>query len=383
MYNLKRHFLLDPTVTFLNHGSFGATPKPVFAAYQGWQRRLERQPVLFLGREIDGLLRQSRQALGEYLDAAADDLVYIPNATHGVNIIARSLALQPGDEILTTDHEYGACDYTWEFVCKKTGATYIHQPIPLPVQSEDEIIEQFWQGVTLRTKVIYLSHITSPTALRLPVEQICQRARQAGIWTLVDGAHAPGQIPLDLKAVGADFYTGNCHKWLLSPKGAAFLYARREAQPLIEPLIVSWGYHATAETTSGSQFIDYLQWTGTRDPAAALSVPSAIQFMRDHNWDKVRRECHALLRQAVERICALTDMPPLYPLDSDFYSQMAIAPLPSSTDLTSLKARLYDEYQVEVPLIQCQDRKFVRVSIQGYNTQGDVDALVNALKRLL
>ena len=237
MYNLKRHFLLDPTVTFLNHGSFGATPKPVFAAYQDWQRRLERQPVLFLGREIDGLLRQSRQALGEYLDAAADDLVYIPNATHGVNIVARSLALQPGDEILTTDHEYGACDYTWEFVCKKTGATYIHQPIPLPVQSEDEIIEQFWQGVTLRTKVIYLSHITSPTALRLPVEQICQRARQAGIWTLVDGAHAPGQIPLDLKAVGADFYTGNCHKWLLSPKGAAFLYARREAQPLIEPLI--------------------------------------------------------------------------------------------------------------------------------------------------
>jgi len=383
MYNLKRHFLLDPTVTFLNHGSFGATPKPVFAAYQGWQRRLERQPVLFLGREIDGLLRQSRQVLGEYLDAAADDLVYIPNATHGVNIVARSLALQPGDEILTTDHEYGACDYNWEFVCKKTGATYIHQPIPLPVQSEDEIIEQFWQGVTLRTKVIYLSHITSPTALRLPVEQICQRARQAGIWTLVDGAHAPGQIPLDLKAVGADFYTGNCHKWLLNPKGAAFLYARREAQPLIEPLIVSWGYHATAETTSGSQFIDYLQWTGTKDPAAALAVPTAIQFMRDHNWDEVRRECHALLRRAIERICALTGMPPLYPLDSDFYSQMAIAPLPLSADLTSLKSRLYDEYQVEVPLIQWQDRKFVRISIQGYNTPSDVDALLEALGELL
>jgi len=383
MYNLKRHFLLDPTVTFLNHGSFGATPKPVFAAYQDWQRRLERQPVLFLGREIDGLLRQSRQALGEYLDAAADDLVYIPNATHGVNIVARSLALQPGDEILTTDHEYGACDYTWEFVCKKTGAAYIHQSIPLPVRSEDEIIEQFWQGVTPRTRVIYLSHITSPTALRLPVERICQRARRAGILTLVDGAHAPGQISLNMAAIGADFYTGNCHKWLLSPKGAAFLYARREVQPLVEPLIVSWGYHATAETTSGSQFIDYLQWTGTRDPAAALSVPSAIQFMRDHNWDKVRRECHALLRQAVERICALTDMHPLYPLDSDFYSQMAIAPLPLSADLTSLKSRLYDEYQVEVPLIQWQDRKFVRISIQGYNTPSDVDALLEALGELL
>ena len=383
MYNLKRHFLLDPTVTFLNHGSFGATPKPVFAAYQGWQRRLERQPVLFLGREIDGLLRQSRQVLGEYLDAAADDLVYIPNATHGVNIIARSLALQPGDEILTTDHEYGACDYTWEFVCKKTGAAYIHQSIPLPVRSEDEIIEQFWQGVTPRTRVIYLSHITSPTALRLPVERICQRARRAGILTLVDGAHAPGQISLNMAAIGADFYTGNCHKWLLSPKGAAFLYARREVQPLVEPLIVSWGYHATAETTSGSQFIDYLQWTGTKDPAAALAVPTAIQFMRDHNWDEVRRECHALLRRAIERICALTGMPPLYPLDSDFYSQMAIAPLPLSADLTSLKSRLYDEYQVEVPLIQWQDRKFVRISIQGYNTPSDVDALLEALGELL
>jgi len=383
MANLKELFLLDPKVIFLNHGSFGATPKPVFTAYQEWQLRLEHQPVLFLGRELDGLLKESRQVLGEYLNADVDDVVYIPNATYGVNIVARSLALQPEDEVLTTDHEYGACDYTWEFVCKKTGANYIHQPIPLPVRSEEEIVEQIWQGVTPRTKVIYLSHITSPTALRLPVERICQRARQAGILTLVDGAHAPGQIPLDMEAVGADFYTGNCHKWLLSPKGAAFLYARREVQPLVEPLVVSWGYHATTETTCGSQFIDYLQWTGTKDPAAALSVPTAILFMRDHNWDEVRRECHALMRQAVERICALTDLPPLYPLDSDFYSQMAIAPLPLSADLTSLKARLYDEYQVEVPLIQWQDRKFVRISIQGYNTPSDVDALLEALGELL
>jgi len=383
MANLKELFLLDPNVTFLNHGSFGATPKPVFTAYQDWQRRLERQPVLFLGREIDGHLRQSRQVLGEYLHADADDLVYIPNATHGVNIVARSLALQPEDEVLTTDHEYGACDYTWEFVCKKKGAAHIRQHIPLPVHTEEEIVEQFWQGVTPRTKVIYLSHITSPTALRLPVMQICQRARQAGILTLVDGAHAPGQISLDMEAVGADFYTGNCHKWLLSPKGAAFLYARREVQPLVEPLIVSWGYHATAETTSGSQFIDYLQWTGTKDPAAALAVPAAIQFMRDHHWDEVRRECHALLRQAVERICALTDMPLLYPLDSNFYSQMAIAPLPATADLAVLKSRLYDEYKVEVPLIQWQDRKFIRLSIQGYNTPSDVDALLEALGEIL
>ena len=209
---LKEYFLLDPDVVFLNHGSFGAAPKPVIDAYQIWQLQLERQPVLFLGRELDGLLRESRIALGEYLNADADDLVYIPNATHGVNIVAHSLQLQPGDEILTSDHEYGACDYTWEFICIKTGAKYIHQPIPLPVHSGEEIVEQFWSGITPHTKVIYLSHITSSTALRLPVEEICRRAGEAGILTVIDAAHSPGQIPFDLQALNADIVFGNCHK---------------------------------------------------------------------------------------------------------------------------------------------------------------------------
>src|SRR6266540_2304328 len=195
MTSIKEYFLLDPDIVFLNHGSFGATPKPVFEVYQNWQTRLERQPVLFLGRELDKLLLESRIALGEYLHADANDLVYIPNATHGVNIIAHSLQLKPGDEILTTDHEYGACDYTWDFICGKTGAKYIHQPIPLPVSSEEEIIDQFWQGVTPRTRAIYVSHMASSTALKLPVEKICQRAREAGIFSIVDAAHSPGQIP--------------------------------------------------------------------------------------------------------------------------------------------------------------------------------------------
>ncbi len=379
---LKEYFLLNPNVVFLNHGSFGASPKPVFEAYQNWQLRLERQPVLFLGRELDELLRVSRQALGEYLNADADDLVYIPNATHGVNIISHSLQLKPGDEILTTDHEYGACDYTWGFVCSKTGAKYIHQPIPLPVHSEEEIINQFWLGVTPGTKVVYLSYITSPTALRFPVEQICQRARQAGIITIIDAAHTPGQIPVDLQALDADMVFGNCHKWMLNVKGSAFLYIRRELQYLIDPLVVSWGYNPTPETTTGSRFIDLLQWTGTKDPTAALTVPDAIKFMREHNWDEVRRECHNLLRRGIERICDLTDMPPMYPLDSVFYSQMGIAPLPLS-NLAMLKSRLYDEYKIEVPLIQWQDKQFVRISVQGYNSQEDIDALMNALRVLL
>ncbi|HJS20225.1 MAG TPA: aminotransferase class V-fold PLP-dependent enzyme [Anaerolineales bacterium] len=382
MASLKQHFLLDPDIVFLNHGSYGATPKSVFEAYQDWQRRLEHQPVLFLGREYNSLMQESRQALGRYLNGAADDIVYIPNATHGANIIARSLDLQPGDEVLTSDHEYGACDYTWEFICGKAGAKYVHQHIPLPLRSEEEIVDQFWQGVTSRTKVVYLSHITSSTALRMPVEEICRRAREAGILTILDAAHSPGQIPVDLQGMGADVVFGNCHKWMLAPKGSAFLYVRREVQPLVEPLIVSWGYHPTPEIATGSRFVDLLQWSGTKDPAAALAVPAAIHFMREHHWDEVRQRCHQLLRQAIERICDLSGLPPLYPLDSDFYSQMGIAPLPAS-DLMILKTRLYDKYKIEVPLTEWQDRQFIRISIQGYNDQADVDALLHAVAVLL
>lgn len=382
MSDLKKYFLLDPDVVFLNHGSFGAAPQPVVEATHAWQLRLERQPVAFLGREWNALMRESRLALGNYLNADADDLVYIPNATHGVNIVARSLSLMPGDEVLATDHEYGACDFTWEFVCKQSGAKYIRQPISLPVRSETEIIDQLWTGVTSRTKAIYLSHITSPTALRLPVEHICRKAREAGILTIVDAAHSPGQIPVDLQSLDADFLFGNCHKWMLNVKGAGFLFVRRVLQPRIQPLVVSWGYAPTPEMTTGSRFLDLLQWTGTSEPSAALTVPTAIRFMQDHAWDEVRSECHALLRLALERICDLTGLPPLYPLESDLYSQMGIAPLPPS-NLPALKKRLYDEFRVEVPLIQWQDRQFVRISVQGYNTRSDIDILVDAFHMLL
>lgn len=381
--NVKSLFQLDPTIHFLNHGSFGACPIPVFEAYQAWQRRLEKQPVLFLGRKMMALDREARQPLGVYLNTHPDNLVFVTNATHGVNIIARSLALAPGDEILTSDHEYGACDYTWEFICSKTGASYVHQPIPLPAHSSEQMVEQFWQGVTPKTRLIYLSHITSPTALRLPIEAICQQARQANILTLIDGAHAPGQIPLDLDALGADWYTGNLHKWALSPKGAGFLYARPEVQHLVEPLVVSWGYHAAPEASTGSRFQDLLGWTGTRDPAASLSVPAALQFMEEHRWELVRQDCHILLRQAIEKLCELVQMAPLYPLEADLYFQMGIAPLPPGTDLALLKRRLYDEYRVEVPLIDWNSQKFVRISVQGYNTQADLDALTKGLRALL
>jgi len=383
MNHLKSLFLLDPSITFLNHGSFGACPRPVMKAYQAWQRRLERQPVAFLGREYHQFDRQARQALAEYLKADPDDLAFVPNATHGVNIVARALDLGPQDEILATNHEYGACDNAWRFITKKTGAAYIRQPIPFPVNSQAELIEQLWSGVNQRTRLIFLSHITSPTALRFPVEEICRRAREAKILTLIDGAHAPGQIPLDLPGIGADFYTGNCHKWMLSPKGAGFLYTRREVQSLVEPLVVSWGYSATQSTTTGSGYIDILEWTGTRDPSAALAVPDAIQFMQDHNWESVRQECNELLTQAIQQITNLTGLEPLYPPNSDFYRQMAAVPLPPKLDPNTLKTRLYDEFHIEIPVHSWNEQPLMRISIQGYNTPEDIKALLKALQTVL
>lgn len=376
----KDLFFLESNIVFLNHGSFGACPKEVFQVYQDWQLRLEQQPVRFLGREYAHHDLSAREALGAYLHAAPTDLAFAPNATYGVNLVARSLALQPGDEILTTDHEYGACDYTWEMLCRKTGAIYKKHILHLPVTSADDLLNEIWQAVTPRTRLIYLSHITSPTALRLPVESLCARARSAGILTLIDGAHAPGQIPLDLTALQADFYTGNCHKWMMAPKGSAFLYSHPSVQPLVEPLVVSWGFHA--EQSTGSQYIDYLQWTGTRDPAAYFTVPAAIRFMTEHDWPAHQESCRALLQQALEGLGEITRLPPIYPPDSDFYAQMGAAPLPEC-NTTLLKTRLYDEFSIEIPITKIDSRAFIRVSIQAYNTPQDVDQLLNAMKTLL
>jgi isopenicillin-N epimerase len=381
--SLKDLFLLDPEVAFLNHGSFGACPQPVLAACQDWQRRLERQPVAFLGRELAGYLLAARQDLGAYLGAQAEDLVFIPNATYGVNAVARSLHLQPGDEILTTDHEYGACDKTWQHLCDRQGAAYRRQPIPLPAASNEQILEQIWEGVNQRTRLIFFSHITSPTALTLPAAEVCRRARQAGILSMIDGAHAPGQIDLDLEAIGADFYTGNCHKWMLAPKGSAFLYARRECQDLLEPLVVSWGWQAEADFTTGSRFVDLHQWRGTDDPSACLAVPAAIQFMAQHDWAQVRLSCHTLLAQAVERLAGITGMPALYPPDQSGFVQMAAVEIPRQPDLKPVKARLYAEHRVEVPLLEWNGRHFVRISVQGYNTSADLDRLAAGLRQTL
>lgn len=380
MESLKSQFLLDPTVTFLNHGSFGATPRPVFEAYQRWQSELERQPVEFLDRRHDALMGAARSALAAYLNTRAENVVYTQNVTIAVNIVARSLELGPGDEVLATDHEYGACDRTWRFLAKERGFTYINRPVSLPLQSREGLTDHFWQGVNPRTRLIFLSHITSPTALVLPVGDICRRARTKGVLTLIDGAHAPGQIPLDLESLGADFYGANLHKWLCAPKGAGFLYARPEVQALLKPLVVSWGYEA--QKPSGSALVDYHQWWGTRDIAAFLTVEDAIRFQAEHDWPEVRARCHALVTSALRGVEEISGLAPIYQDDS-WYVQMGAAPLPTSVDITGLKSRLYADYRLEVPLTEWNERKLIRVSAQAYNEAADVERLLEALRRLL
>jgi isopenicillin-N epimerase len=378
-----REYLLRPDVAFLNHGSFGACPLSVFETYQRWQRELASQPVEFLGRRLHGLLADAREQLALYLGTQADNLVFVPNATHGMNIIARSLRLQVGDEVLLTNHEYGAVERTWRFICEQSGAQYRCQPISLPVSNPDTLLEQLWEGVTEHTRVIVVSHITSPTALIFPVAAICRRAAAQGILTVIDGAHAPGQIEVNLDALQADFYTGNCHKWLSAPVGAGFLYARPERQPLLSPLVVSWGWRA--ERPGPSPFQDVFEWTGTADPSAYLSVPAAIAFQKQHDWPQVRAACHHQAVRARERIAALTSLPQICPDTMKWWSQMCSVPLPIATRAAAeaLKRGLWERYLVEVPVVEWQERFFIRISIQAYNTTHDVDRLLDGLAHLL
>jgi isopenicillin-N epimerase len=372
--SLRGEFLLDPEVTFLNHGSFGACPRAVFERYQQWQLELERQPVLFLARRLEELLAEARAALGEYVGADPHDLVFVPNATAGINVAAWPSGLGRDDEVLTTNMEYGALDLTWEHVCGDFGAKYVRAPVSLPVQDEEEIVEAVWSAVTERTRVLFLSHHTSSTAITLPVAKLCARARERGIRTVIDGAHVPGHIPLDLRALDVDFYAGNCHKWLCAPKGAGFLYVRRELQRDVHPLMVSWGYEG-----DDPSFVTRHEKQGTRDPSAQLTVPTAIEWQRDHDWDAVRARCHDLTRRAASELGLESVVPGRR---HDLFGQMVTLRLPDSTP-PDLKERLYEEHRIEIPVFERPEGRFIRVSFQGYNDAEDLERLETALDALL
>jgi isopenicillin-N epimerase len=352
-------FLLDPEVVYLNHGSFGACPRPVFDVYQEWQRELEREPVNLIERRLDGELARVRSALANYVGAPADDLVLAPNATVGLNTVLRSFGLEPGDEILTTEHEYGAIKLLLDFLSERTGARVVRRP--------GVDAEAIWAGATERTRVLVVSHVTSPTALLLPVDELCGLAREAGVLSVVDGAHGPGQVPLDLERLGADFYAGNCHKWLCAPKGAGFLYVTQEQQELLEPLVVGWGYRE-------SEFALRHGRPGTRDPSAYLAVPAAIDFVREHGQAV---ECRALLQEGSRELAAAG----FAPLTAEQPLQMACFHLPHC-DPEEVELRLLEEFRIEAPVRDWNGQILIRVSVAPYNTAEDLERLEAGLRQL-
>jgi isopenicillin-N epimerase len=380
MIDYKSQFQLNPNITFLNFGSFGACPKIIFADYQKWQRQLEYSPVQFL--TVTGLqhLQASREALGSYINCDANDVVYVTNPSYAVNLVAKSFKLQVGDEVLATNLEYGACDKTWEYYCTKAGAKYVKQNINLPIKNKETFLKDFFEGINNNTKLIFISHITSSTGLIFPIQEICDYANDKGIMIFIDGAHAPGQVHLDLQQLQVDIYTGACHKWMMAPKGCSFLYVKKQHQHLFDPLVISWGFNAALP--SHSLFLDYHQLQGTRDFSAFLTVPACIQFMKKNNWEIVSKKCQLLVLQNAQRFCDLVNSQPIAPLSSEFIGQLFSIPI-KTKDPLGLKAYLFDQYNIEIPVMPHGDLVFLRYSIQAFNTQQDLDLLYAALQSII
>ena len=380
MKNFQDQFLLNPAITFLNFGSFGATPKPIFENYQYWQMVLEAEPVQFIAFDGFNYLAESRAALAKYIGCAdQDDLVYVTNPSFAINLIAKNFPLKAGDEILTTDIEYGACDRTWNFYCEKAGATYRRQKINLPITTKEKFIADFFAGVTPNTKAIFISQITSSTGLIFPVKEVCEIAKSKGLITIVDGAHVPGHIPFNLSEIQADFYTGACHKWMMAPKGCSFLYAHKSVQHLCDPLIVSWGYKALKP--SHSAFLDYHQMIGTRDFSAFLTVPTCIKFMTENDWITVRTACHEMVLANAQRFYDLLESKPISPLTNEWIGQMISIPIKTNAPEV-LQRRLFTDYKIEIPIMRQENDVYMRYSINAFNTIENLDTLYHALSEL-
>jgi isopenicillin-N epimerase len=377
--NLKKQFLLNPEITFLNFGSFGACPRPVFEDYQRWQLALERDPVQFITSTGLMHLENSRKALAGYIHCGSDDVVFVPNPSYAVNIIAKGLPLKDGDEVLSTSLEYGACDKTWAYYCGKKGAVFRRQPV-LPIVSRQKFISDFTAGITPRTRAIFISQVTSTTALVLPVKEICAIAKQKGIITIVDGAHVPGHLALDLRQLDADIYTGACHKWMMTPKGCSFLYVKKELQDIFDPLVISWGYNSALP--SHSRFLDYHQTQGTRDFSACLTVPRALEFMKENHWESIATRCRALVLDNAARFCALLGSQPLCPLTGEFTGQMFSIPA-TVAEPEKLQKLLYQNYRIEIPVMRHGENIFIRYSINAFNSQSDLDMLYAALQEII
>jgi isopenicillin-N epimerase len=350
---MREGFLLDPEVAYFNHGSYGACPVEVFDEYQRLQLALEREPTEFLTRRFHESLDEARAALASFVGSRADDLVFAPNATAALNAVIRSLRIRPNEEILTTKHEYGAIVRTLEFI---RANVVLVEP------------EELISSIGIRTRALVVSHITSPSGLVLPIDEICAAARLAGVFTIVDGAHVPGHVPLDIEAMWPDVYAGNCHKWLCAPKGSGFLWARPEHHDWIEPLVVSWGYHEDAG------FGERHGWQGTRDPAAYLAVPKAIEVHATFDLERARA-----LADEAERALAPYGLRPLRGERAPLMRALTVR----TDDPAALWQRLYDEHKIEVPVYEWEGSSILRVSIGPYNDEADVTRLAEAVRQAL
>ncbi|WP_181374135.1 aminotransferase class V-fold PLP-dependent enzyme [Nostoc commune] len=377
---------LDSTVTFLNHGSFGACPKQVLEFQQRLRSQLEQEPLRFFGREWEPLLDDARGKLAAFVGADVQDLVFVPNATTGVNSVLRSLTFSPEDEILTTNHEYNACRNALDFVASRTGARVVVAKIPFPIDSPQQVVAAVIEQVSPKTRLALLDHVTSQTGLIFPIQELAKELQQRGVDTLVDGAHAPGMISLDLREIGAAYYTGNCHKWLCAPKGAAFLYVRRDKQSEIRPLTISHG--TNSPRTDKSRFQLEFDWTGTDDPTAYMCVPQAIAFMGSllpGGWTELRQQNHQLVLQGRQLLCETLEVQP--PCPEEMIGSMAVVPMPTTLenrDFMSIHDELFDKFGIQVQLIPWQEkpRLLLRISAQIYNTLEQYEYLAKVLKGL-
>jgi isopenicillin-N epimerase len=371
-------WLLDPEITFLNHGSFGATPRPVLDRQMALRTEMERRPVEFLWRRLPDLLREARGAVAAFLMADPEGLAFVPNATTAVATVLAQAGLEPGDEVLLTDHAYPAVLKAARRECARTGAELVLASVPLPLPPPGEITRIVAGALTGRTKLAIVEHVTSATAAIFPIAEIVAACRARGVPALVDAAHGPGMLPIDLAALAPDYWTGNLHKWVCAPKGAAVLFVAPEHRPLVGPLVASHGY--------GGTFHEQFDWTGTADPTAFLSVPAALELFRGLGWERVRRHNHELAAYGRRVVAAAVRTEP--PVPEAAFGSMALIALPAGAATTeeeaaALQGRLYREDRIEVPLGMWDGRAFVRISAQAYNCRADVERLASALPRLL
>jgi isopenicillin-N epimerase len=385
----RAQMLLDPAVANLNTGSFGPLPKPVFDYATQLRHRLAEEPMDFLNREAPPLCWHAREQLADFLGGDPRRLIFTVNVTSSINTVAAALRLASPGEVLLTDHEYGAMHWCWERAAQRQGLTLRTFPLPRMPQSPEEIVDAACSAFTEHTRLFFFSHVLSPTGMVLPARELCAEARRRGIMTMIDGAHAPAMIPVDLRNLNCDFYGGNCHKWLLAPTGSGFLYLGAGAEDRVQPLQVSWGWHHErsqldeCDEFGSTRRLRAFEFEGTRDPCACLAVPKAIEFQHGLGWERIRERNIQLAAYIRDRFSVMKNLCLATPTHPDIYGFMTAFRLVKPVDPISLRRELWEQHRIEVPIIERPDCLLVRVSAHFYNTEEEIDRLAEALSELL